>query len=69
MEGEVEFDELYFIAGHKGKPSMVKENREARLQRLKGKRGRGITTDDKPPVLGIIQHHCLVIIRMLDNFQ
>lgn len=28
LEGEVEFDELYLIAGHKGKPSSVKKKDE-----------------------------------------
>jgi hypothetical protein len=42
LSGEVEFDELYLVAGHKGQPDKVKQaKRPARCRRLKGARGRG----------------------------
>ncbi len=53
LSGEVECDELYLIAGHKGQPEKVREaNRKARCRRLKGARGRGTLATEKPPCLG-----------------
>ncbi|MFI3218163.1 MAG: hypothetical protein QX189_03485 [Methylococcales bacterium] len=46
LSGEVECDELYLVAGHKGQPEKVCEaNRKARCRRLKGARGEGIVSD------------------------
>ncbi len=51
--GEVECDELYLVASHKGQPEKVREaNREPRYRRLKGVRGRGTLATEKPPVFG-----------------
>jgi transposase-like protein len=70
LSGEVEIDELYVIAGHKGNPEAVKKKRrKGSRRRLKGKRGRGTAQDDKPPILGMIQRGGLVRIHMLDNVQ
>ncbi|MEZ4683688.1 MAG: transposase [Caldilineaceae bacterium] len=42
LTGEVEFDEVYLVAGHKGHPATVCDlGREGRRNRLKGARGRG----------------------------
>jgi hypothetical protein len=42
LSGDVEFDELYVVAGHKGNPEAVRaKGREGRRNRLKGGRGRG----------------------------
>ncbi|MBF6647196.1 hypothetical protein IT781_01095 [Methylobacter sp. BlB1] len=41
LEGEVECDEVYGGAGHKGQPEAVKKGRKGRRNRLKGARGRG----------------------------
>ena len=54
LSGEVEFDEFYLVAGHKGKPCLAKKKRKSRRRRLKGKPGRGTAADDKPLVLGMI---------------
>jgi hypothetical protein len=52
LTGEIEADEMYLIAGHKGQPEMVAK--EGRRRRLKGERGRGTLADEKPPVLGVM---------------
>lgn len=70
LEEEVEFDEVYVIAGHKGNPKKVKEKgRPARRRRLKGKRGRGTLETEKAPILGMIQRSGEVVMRVLSNVQ
>lgn len=70
MSGEVESDEVYIVAGHKGQPAEVaKAGRQGRRRRLKGKRGRGTLAEDKPPILGLLQRNGEVVIRMLPNVQ
>ncbi|MGB7205382.1 MAG: hypothetical protein WBD37_07905 [Anderseniella sp.] len=42
LTGEVEFDEVYLVAGRKGHPAIVRElGREGRRNRLKDARDRG----------------------------
>lgn len=56
LQGEVECDEVYVIAGHKGHPGAVREQgRPGRRRRLKGCRGRGTLSQEKPPIFGMIQ--------------
>jgi transposase len=70
LNGEIEADEVYVIAGHKGHPEIVaKLGRAGRCRRLKGKRGRGTLADEKPPILGLLQRTGEVVIRMLPNVQ
>lgn len=70
LSGEVEVDEVYVVAGHKGQPAIVAElGRAGRRRRLKGKRGRGTLAGEKPPVLGLLQRSGEVVIRMLPNVQ
>jgi transposase-like protein len=70
LSGEIEADEVYVVAGHKGYPEIVaKLGRDGRRRRLKGKRGRGTLADEKPPVLGLLQRTGEVVIRMLPNVQ
>jgi transposase-like protein len=70
LSGEIEADEVYIIAGHKGLPAEVaKAGRQGRRRRLKGKRGRGTLAEDKPPVLGLLQRDGEVFIQMLPNVQ
>ena len=40
LEGEVECDEVYLVAGHNGQPDKIKGSRKGRRNRLKGARGR-----------------------------
>jgi len=70
LSGEVEADEVYIVAGHKGLPMEVaKAGRKGRRRRLRGKRGHGTLAGDKPPVLGLLQRNGEVCIRMLPNVQ
>jgi len=70
LEGEVEGDEVYIVAGHKGHPEAVKaKGRPGRRNRLKGSRGRGTLEKEKPPILGLIQRGGDVVIKMLSNVQ
>ena len=68
LNGEIEFDEVYIIAGHKGKPECIKE-RDARRNRLKGAPGRGTLEKEKPPVFGMIRRGGEVRIIMLENVR
>ena len=70
LSGDVEFDELYVVAGHKGNPEAVRaKGREGRRNRLKGGRGRGTLEKEKPPIFGMIERGGQVVIRMLANVQ
>ena len=70
LGGEVECDEVYIVAGHKGHTEAVKKKgRKGRRNRLKSARGRGTLQKEKPPVLGIIQRSGQVVIRMLENVK
>ena len=70
MSKEVECDEVYIIAGHKGHPAAVKrKNKVGRRNRLKGARGRGTLEKEKPPIFGMIQRGGEVVIKMLANVQ
>ena len=66
LSGEVEFDDVYLVAGHKGHPAIVRElGRDGRRNRLKGARGRGTLATEKPPTLGMIQRSGELIIHLL----
>jgi transposase-like protein len=70
LSGDVEFDELYVVAGHKGNPEAVlAKGRKGRCNRLKGGRGRGTLEKEKPPIFGMIERGGQVVIRMLANVQ
>ena len=68
LSNEVECDEAYVIAGHKGQPEVVKsKERKGRRRRLKGKAGRGTLEKERPPVFGMMQRGGQVVINMLAN--
>ncbi len=70
MSGEVECDEVYVVAGHKGNPAAVAaKGRKGRRNRLRGEPGRGTLEKEKPPIFGMIQRTGCVVIRMLANVQ
>lgn len=70
LEGIVECDEVYIVAGHKGQPDAVRQaGRMPRRRRLKGRRGRGTAASDKPPVLGMVQRGGPVVLVVLPNIQ
>ena len=67
---EVECDEAYVIAGHKGQPEVVKsKGRQGRRRRLKGKGGRGTLEKERPPVFGMIERCGQVVINMMANVK
>lgn len=68
LQGKVECDEVYVIAGHKGRPDKI-QGRKSRRNRLKGARGRGTLAKEKPPIFGMIQRNGEVRIEMLENVQ
>ena len=68
MKGVVECDEVYVVAGHKGKPDKIK-GRVARRRRLKGTPGRGALEQETPPFFGMIERGGEVRIVMLENVQ
>ena len=70
LEDEVECDEVYIVAGHKGHPEAVaQKGRKGRRRRLKGSRGRGTLATEKPPIFGMLQRGGEVVILMLENVQ
>jgi len=70
LSGEVECDEVYLVAGHKGNPvAVMAQGRPGRRRRLKGQRGRGTLAAEKPPVFGMLQRGGQVVIKMLANVQ
>lgn len=55
LNGQVEADECYQTAGHKGQPRRVaQEERPARRRVLK-RRGRATAAQGRPPILGLVQ--------------
>ena len=70
LSKEVECDEAYVIAGHKGQPEMVKsKDRKGRRRCLKGKGGRGTLEKESPPVFGMMQRGGQVVLNLLANVQ
>ena len=70
IKDKAEIDEVYVVSGHKGNNEAVKaKNREPRVRRLKGARGRGTAQNDKVPIVGIIQRNGNLIIEMFPNVQ
>ena len=67
---EVECDEAYGVAGHKGQPQVVKaKGRKGRRRRRKSKSGRGTMAKEKPPVFGMIQRGALVVLHLLAHVK
>ena len=70
LSNEVECDEASVVAGHKGKPEVVKsKGRKGRRRRRKGKSGRGTMEKERPPVFGMIERGGQVVINLLANVQ
>jgi transposase-like protein len=70
LSNEVECDEAYVIAGHKGQLEAVKnKGRKGRRRRLKGKAGRSTLEQERPPVFGMIQRGGQVVIKLMANVQ
>jgi len=70
LSNEVECDEAYVVAGHKGQPEVVKsKGRKGRRRQRKGKSGRGTMEKERPPVFGMIERGGQVVITLLANVQ
>jgi len=70
LSNEVECDEAYVVAGHKGQPEVVKsKERKGRRRRLKGKGGRGTMEKERPPVFGMMERGGQVVINLLANVK
>ena len=70
LSNEVECDEAYVTAGHKGQPEVVKsKERQGRRRRLQGKAGRGTLEKERPPVFGMLQRGGQVVINLLANVK
>ena len=70
LSDEVECDEAYVIAGHKGQPEVVQsKGRQGRRRRLKGKAGRGTLEKERPPVFGMMQRGGQVVINLMANVK
>lgn len=48
---------------------MKEAGRGSRRRRLRGARGRGTSSSEKPPILGLVQRDGLLVVRALDNVQ
>lgn len=70
LSHEVECDEAYVIAGHKGQPEVVQtKGRQGRRRCLTGQGGRGTLEKERPPVFGMVQRGGQVVIKLLANVQ
>ena len=70
LSNEVECDEAYVLAGHKGQPEVVKsKGRKGRRRRLKGQTGRGTLEKERPPVFGMMQRGGQVVINLMTNVK
>lgn len=70
LSNEVECDEAYVIAGHKGQPEVVKQKgRKGRRRRLKGPCGRGTLEKERLPVFGMMQRGGQVVINLIANVK
>ena len=68
--GEVEVDEVYLVAGHKGYPGIVEaEGRDGRDRKLRGERGRGTLEKERPPVLGLVERGGGLVVRLLPDVR
>ena len=70
LSHEVECDEAYVIAGHKGQPEVVKKKgRKGRRRRLKSKCGHGTLAKESAPVFGMLQRCGQVVINLIAHVK
>src|SRR3954467_9463024 len=68
LEGEVEVDEGYGVAGHKGQPAAVaKRGRSDAVASWPARQAGARWRRDKPPILGLIQRGGPVVLHMVAN--
>ena len=68
LSNEVECDEAYVTAGHKGQPEVVK-SKERSGRRRKGTAGRGTMEKERLPVFGMMPCGGQVVIHLMANVQ
>src|SRR4051794_39006905 len=70
LEGEVEVDKVYVVAGHKGQPAAVaKRGGSGAVAGWPARRAGARWRRDKPPILGLIQRGGQVVLHMRANVQ
>ena len=70
LSNEVECDEAYVVAGHKGQPEVVQsQGRKGRRRRRKSQSGRGTMAKEKPPVFGMLERGGQAVMHLLSNVQ
>jgi len=55
LSGQVEADECYQTAGHKGQPRRVADEERPGRRRVLKRRGRATAQQGRPPILGLVQ--------------
>jgi len=68
-KGEVECDEVYAVAGHKGQSDAVKKKPKESAKPIKRRMRAGTLEKEKPPILGMIERGGQGLIQMLKNVQ
>lgn len=76
LQGQVEADECYQTAGHKGQPRRVAQEERPPRRRVLKRRGRATAQQGRPPILGLVQRadeqaHSVsqVYLEVLPNVQ
>ena len=70
LSATVESHECYIVAGQKGQPQKVEQaKREPRSRKLRGKRGRGTSKDEKNPILGFVERGGLVRLQVVHDVK
>ena len=70
LSNEVECDEAYVLAGHKGHPEVVKnQGRQGRRRQLHGPCGRGTWEKERPPIFGMMQRGGQVVLNLIANVK
>jgi hypothetical protein len=69
LSGEVECDQVYVVAGHKGHPEAVRKRATRPAEAPEGAPGRGTLAKEKPPIFGMIQRAGEVVIRTLADVK
>jgi hypothetical protein len=69
LEGEVEIDEVYVVAGHKGQPAAVAKRGVWAAPQAGGSAGPRHAGEGQATILGLIQRGGQVVLRMLADVR
>jgi transposase-like protein len=70
LQGDIECDEAYLVAGYKGQPGLVRQaGRPPRRRRLHGPPGRSTLAQERPPIFGAVQRRGPILLEMLPDLQ